>query len=135
MKIIGYCLKHKGKIEMKDVKFELNKKGRAVARGVCPQDGTKMFKILSAAEVPEELKKKMGKGEAEVVAGELDFVDGAYDGGKKRRSRKSKGSKKSRRSHSKKSKGSKKSRKSRKSKSRKSKGSKKSRRSRRSRKH
>ncbi|QYB17603.1 hypothetical protein PV-S19_0239 [Pacmanvirus S19] len=102
----GYCLKEKKKVEIKEPKFELNKKGRPIARGKCASCGGTVYKILKSTEVPPELKAKIPK-----------------KGGASRRSRKSTGSKKSRKSAKR---GSKKSRK-----SRKSKGSRKSRRSRR----
>ncbi len=105
----GYCLKEKKKVEIKDPKFELNKKNRPIVRGKCPSCGTTVYKILKSTEVPADLKAKIPK-----------------KGGASRKSRKSTGSKKSRKSRkSVVSKGGKKSRK-----SRKSKGSRKSRRSR-----
>ena len=137
VKIIGYCLKHRGKIEIKDPKFELNKIGRAIARGTCPQDGTKMYKLLTTIETPDDLKAKMvglkaRKPKAPVsrksrvgAADDDGMVDdgmvdgGMVDGGARKRSRKPKKSPKSSKSRK-----SKKSPKSRKSKSRKS-GSKK----------
>jgi Zn finger protein HypA/HybF involved in hydrogenase expression len=46
----GYCVKCKAKREMQDAKeVEMNAKGggkRAAMTGVCPNCGTKMFKIL-----------------------------------------------------------------------------------------
>ena len=144
VKIIGYCLKHRGKIEIKDPKFELNKIGRAIARGTCPQDGTKMYKLLTTIETPDDLKAKMvglkarkpkapvsrksrvGAADDDgmvddgmVDGGMVDggMVDGGMvDGGARKRSRKPKKSPKSSKSRK-----SKKSPKSRKSKSRKSK--------------
>jgi hypothetical protein len=55
----GYCLKEKKKVEIKDPKFELNKKDRPVARGVCPSCGTVVYKILKSTEVPADLKAKI----------------------------------------------------------------------------
>lgn len=43
----GYCMKCKAKREMKDVKKITMKNGRPAAKGVCPECGTNMFKILS----------------------------------------------------------------------------------------
>jgi hypothetical protein len=55
----GYCLKEKKKVEMKDPKFELNKKGRPIARGTCSSCGGVVYKILKATEVPADLKAKV----------------------------------------------------------------------------
>ena len=41
----AYCVKHKGKIEMKDAKRVTMKNGKPAWQGVCPQDGTKVFRI------------------------------------------------------------------------------------------
>ena len=106
----GYCLKEKKKVDIKEPKYELNKKGRPIVRGKCASCGGVVYKILAKVEVPAELKAKIP----------------AKKGGASRKSRKSTGSKKSRKSRkSVASRGGKKSRK-----SRKSKGSRKSRRSR-----
>ena len=42
---MAYCVKHKGKIEMKDAKRVTMKNGKPAWQGVCPQDGTKVFRI------------------------------------------------------------------------------------------
>ncbi len=41
----GYCMKCKKKQEMKDAKAGKMKNGRDCVTGVCPECGTKMFKI------------------------------------------------------------------------------------------
>ena len=49
-KVVGYCVKHKGKIAMKDPTLHrMEGRGRLgyAAKGSCPQDGTGMFKIMS----------------------------------------------------------------------------------------
>lgn len=64
--VTGYCFKCKAKGEISDPKYELNKRGSPVVRGKHSKCGTAMYKILSASEVPAELKSKMskkGKGE------------------------------------------------------------------------
>jgi len=115
-------MKHKGMIEMKNVVYKVTKKGGVMALGVCPQDGTKMAKILSINDksIPADQRAKLEH--------EIAKIKGGVDGGKRskrsrksgskksKKSRKSKGSKKSRKSGSKKSKRSKRSKKSRKSK-------------------
>jgi hypothetical protein len=45
----GYCVKCKGKKEMKDAKEAKMKSGRAMMKGVCPTCGTKMCCILPGA--------------------------------------------------------------------------------------
>lgn len=77
----GYCFKEKKKVEMKNTKFELNAKGRPVARGVCSSCGTNMYKILSKSETPADLLAK---------------ASGKKGGGRKSSSRKSGGGRKSR---------------------------------------
>ena len=44
----GYCMKCKEKKEMKDVKQVTMKNGKAASEGVCPDCGTKIFKIGAA---------------------------------------------------------------------------------------
>ncbi|UCB46500.1 MAG: hypothetical protein JSV25_03485 [Spirochaetota bacterium] len=44
----GYCVKCKGKREMKDVKVVTNEKGRRQAKGVCSVCGTKMNLFLKS---------------------------------------------------------------------------------------
>ena len=41
----GYCMKCKGKKEMKNVKAVTMKNGKPASEGVCPDCGTKIFKI------------------------------------------------------------------------------------------
>jgi hypothetical protein len=43
--VMAYCVKHKGKIEMKDAKQVTMKNGKPAWQGVCPLDGTKVFRI------------------------------------------------------------------------------------------
>lgn len=43
----AYCVKCKAKKEMKDPKEIVMKNGRPATQGVCPDCGTKMFKIGS----------------------------------------------------------------------------------------
>lgn len=99
--VLGYCLKEKKKVEMKNPKFELNKIGARVAIGVCPSCNTKMYKLLGKDEGPASLVSKRKPSSKKSKKG------GAS---KKSRSRKSKGSKGSKKSRSRKSKGSRKSR-------------------------
>ncbi len=42
----GYCVKCKAKKEMKDSEEVVMKNKRKAVKGVCPDCGTKMFKIL-----------------------------------------------------------------------------------------
>jgi hypothetical protein len=51
----GYCVKCKGKKEMKDAKEVKMKTGRAAMKGVCPSCGTGMYCILPGA--PKKGKK------------------------------------------------------------------------------
>jgi len=44
----GYCVKCKGKKEMKDAKAVTMKNGKPATKGVCPSCGTTMFKIGKA---------------------------------------------------------------------------------------
>ncbi|MDZ4655232.1 MAG: DUF5679 domain-containing protein [Coriobacteriia bacterium] len=41
----GYCVKCKSKREMKDAHAIVMKNGRPATQGICPECGTKMFKI------------------------------------------------------------------------------------------
>lgn len=91
----GFCLKEKVTSEIKNPQYELNAKGRPIVRGTCSKCGTKMYKLLGAADVPADLKKKME----------------SFKTKKGGASKKSKNSRKSKQSGSKKSRGSKTSRK------------------------
>lgn len=44
----GYCVKCKGKKEMKDAKAVTMKNGKPATKGSCPSCGTTMFKIGKA---------------------------------------------------------------------------------------
>nr|WRX71638.1 hypothetical protein [Dehalococcoides mccartyi] len=44
----GYCMKCRAKKEMKNTKQITMKNGRHATQGVCPDCGTKMFKIGKA---------------------------------------------------------------------------------------
>ena len=44
----GYCMKCKAKKEMKDVQAVTMKNGKPANQGVCPDCGTKIFKIGAA---------------------------------------------------------------------------------------
>ena len=56
----AYCMKEKKKnVDIVDPIFELNKIGRAIAKGKCSSCGGKVYKILAADEVPPALKAKM----------------------------------------------------------------------------
>jgi hypothetical protein len=41
----GYCVKERKKVEIKDAKQVTMKNGRPAIQGVCPDCGTKIFKI------------------------------------------------------------------------------------------
>ncbi|MBQ6520165.1 MAG: hypothetical protein IJI14_15735 [Anaerolineaceae bacterium] len=41
----AYCVKCKAKVEVKDPKPGFNKRGSAVVTGVCPNCGTKVYRI------------------------------------------------------------------------------------------
>ena len=45
----GYCVKCKGKKEMKDEQQVTLKNGRLAVKGKCPACGTSMFRILGKA--------------------------------------------------------------------------------------
>ncbi len=44
----AYCVKCKAKREMNEGKIVTNEKGRRMAKGVCPECGTKMTKFLKS---------------------------------------------------------------------------------------
>jgi len=44
----AYCVKCKAKREMKEGKIVTNEKGRRMAKGICPECGTKMTKFLKS---------------------------------------------------------------------------------------
>lgn len=44
----AYCVKERKKVEMKDPKEITMKNGRPAVQGVCPDCGTKLFKIGKA---------------------------------------------------------------------------------------
>ena len=44
----GYCVKCRGKVEMKDAKEVTMKNGKPAVQGFCPSCGTKIFKIGAA---------------------------------------------------------------------------------------
>ena len=48
MAITGYCLKDKKKVEIKDPKQITMKNGKPATTGVCPECGTKIYKIGKA---------------------------------------------------------------------------------------
>jgi hypothetical protein len=90
--VVGYCLKCKAKNEIEGAKFELNKKGRPVARGKCGKCGTTMYKILSADEAAKAGLK------AAKTSGKSRKSGSSNKSGGSRKSRKSKGSRKSKKS-------------------------------------
>ena len=51
----GYCVKERKKVEIKDAKQVTMKNGRPAIQGVCPDCGTKIFKIgkLESGPPPE----------------------------------------------------------------------------------
>lgn len=92
----GYCMKCKGKREIKDAKEITTKNGKRALDGKCVKCGTRMFRILGKGE-------KRGKGETPEEFTEPTFVEGsgeAIEGGHKRRSRKHSGGSRKRRSNS-----------------------------------
>ena len=56
MALEGRCMRCKEQREMKDITLEKTKRGTFLARGTCTKCGTKMAKIMSAAQA-EEYKK------------------------------------------------------------------------------
>ncbi|KRT62515.1 MAG: hypothetical protein XU10_C0026G0028 [Chloroflexi bacterium CSP1-4] len=42
---MGYCVKDKEKVEIKDAKSITMKNGKPATAGVCPKCGTKVFRI------------------------------------------------------------------------------------------
>ena len=42
---MGYCVKDKVNVEMKDAKKIVMKNGKPATQGVCPKCGTKVFRI------------------------------------------------------------------------------------------
>ncbi len=48
MAVTGYCLKDKKKVEIKDPKQITMKNGKPATTGVCPECGTKIYKIGKA---------------------------------------------------------------------------------------
>jgi len=46
--VTGYCVKCRTKRDMKDAKQITMKNGKPATQGVCPECGTKMFKIGAA---------------------------------------------------------------------------------------
>ena len=52
----GYCVKERKKVEIKDAKQVTMKNGRPAIQGVCPDCGTKIFKIGKL----EGLKRRAG---------------------------------------------------------------------------
>jgi hypothetical protein len=47
----GYCVKCREKRQIKDGKVERTAKGRPMARGTCPECGTKVTRFLSEKDV------------------------------------------------------------------------------------
>jgi hypothetical protein len=47
--VTAYCMKHKGTIEISAPREVVLKNGRKAIQGVCPQDGTKVTRILGLA--------------------------------------------------------------------------------------
>ncbi len=45
---VAYCVKCKAKRTMKDSRVETNAKGRRLAKGICPECGTKMNLFLKS---------------------------------------------------------------------------------------
>jgi hypothetical protein len=93
----GRCMKEKKEVAMQDVQYILMKNGRPAAKGVCPHDGTKMFKILAANEIPDDLKRKAEAWKASHKGEKRSRKSKKTKSGG--RSHKSKKSKKSRKSH------------------------------------
>ncbi len=48
----GYCVKERKKVEIKDPKQVTMKNGRPAIQGVCPDCGTKIFKIGKLEVIP-----------------------------------------------------------------------------------
>lgn len=46
--VTGFCMKCKKQVEMKDAEQTTMKNGKPATKGVCPNCGTKMFKIGKA---------------------------------------------------------------------------------------
>jgi hypothetical protein len=55
-------MKCKEKRDMDKVTYQLNSRGRPMARGVCKTCGTKMSVMLGKDNTPPELAAKVGKG-------------------------------------------------------------------------
>lgn len=55
----GRCFTEGKEVTMKDVKYFQNSMGRPIAVGVCPNDGTRVVRTLSAADVPADQRGKL----------------------------------------------------------------------------
>lgn len=93
------CMKEKKEITVKDPKLVIMANCNVAVRGVCPNDGCKVIRILSADKIPADMKKK----QEECKRNKPASAKKAKKGGASRKSRKSKSSKsKSRKSKSRK---------------------------------
>lgn len=60
-KTIAYCMKCKAKREMQNPEKVIMKNGRPAMKGVCPECGTKMFRIMpkEGTALPKEEKESV----------------------------------------------------------------------------
>lgn len=86
------CFKEKKDVEIKDPVYELNAIGRPVVHGKCASCGTRVYKLLAAADTPADLRAKMA---AKKGGGSHKSKKSKSKSHKKGKSKKSKGSRKS----------------------------------------
>lgn len=100
-KVVGYCVKHKGKVAMKDVTLHrMEGRGRLgyAAKGTCPQDGTGMFKIMSEGDYAKLKASGLKEGATIKKKSKSKSKGGraSSSGGRRRRRRQTKSRSKSR---------------------------------------
>lgn len=58
---MAQCFRDHKKVEVKNPKYELNKRGRPMIKGTCPICGGKVSGLIAAKDAPAELRAKMQK--------------------------------------------------------------------------
>ena len=79
----GYCMRDRVMVENVNPTYDLNKIGRPVARGTCPQCKGTVIGTLGAADVPPALKAKKAAFDAAKKKGGADRKSGRKSTGRK----------------------------------------------------
>ncbi len=58
---VGYCFKEHKKVTIKNPTYQITQNNRPAVSGTCPNDGGKIFRLISPDDpnIPAEIKKKL----------------------------------------------------------------------------